>query len=112
MLCLVALLFENVKVNDFCEMSVVHFVNLDGFSRDLLWNELIVLVHEAIDHYLVVLENYSSNYTIWRDPDGLERFVIPSVIVHDLNNSGCFLSFWVMDILLYLACSIPDSATT
>ena len=98
MLCLVALLFANVKINNFCEMSVVHFVNLYGFLRDLLWNKLIVLVHEAIYHYLIVLEDYSSNYTIWRDPNSLERFIITSVIVHDLNNSGSFLGFWVMDI--------------
>ena len=111
MLCLVALLFENVKVYNFCEMSVVHFVNLYGLPRDLLWNELVVLVHEAIYHYLIILEDYCSNYTIWRNTYGLKRFIVASVIVHDLNNSWCLLGFWVMDILLYLACSIPDSTT-
>ena len=55
MLCLVTLLFENVKINNLCEMSVVHFVNLYGLSRDLLWYELVVFIHKAVYHYLVIL---------------------------------------------------------
>ena len=65
MLSLIALLFEDVKINNFCEMSVVYFVNLYGLSRDLFGDELVVLVHEAVYHYLIVLENNCPNHTIW-----------------------------------------------
>ena len=111
MLVLLALLLEDVQINDFGETSVVDFVDLDWLSSNLFRDQLIVAVHEAIDHNLIVLEYHSADDTIWGHTNGIKRLVVTSVVVHDLNDAWCFLGFGVVDVLLYLARPVPDSAT-
>ena len=93
-------------------MPFLNLMDLYWFLSSLFWDKLIVFIHEAIYKNLAVLKNYSSNYTIWRNTDSLQWLVVASIIVHDLDYSRSLLCLRVVNILLYLARSIPDSAST
>ena len=84
----------------------------DWLASYLFRDKLIITVHKAVDQNLVILENNSANDTVWRDTNSLQLPLVVAIIIHDLNVTGCFLSFWIRLILFHLACFIPNSTST